>query len=436
AEQEMVHAGVADHDRLVDPLRQHARGAAHLGHVLVQQADDPRLELAEVGRIELRERDARHEIATEDRLRIQARHRRQLLAGLELDQRSDHARGADVDGEAELHGRRVAALDGDDRSDGAGGPAAGDKGGDGDAGRIVAQRLRQPRQHARPHALGRDADGGRELLEVGRLVVLFARQRDLHQLLGDPGVDAHAESADAGPRAQNLERLLVERRRDLDGDGLGDRALAGEPVALTHEVVAELDLVHDRGRRDRALDELDAAGGAAAPAAAGGGDIHAAVVRRREDAGTGRDGQHAARPGITRLRQDDERDGHSALLYARPRYCVISNSTRPVPSPSTAGGAVCAVRRPASTPCATRPSRCSVIPAAGATPPLTKVTGFTLSDSIRESSVTKSLPMSAKGRPTVLKASPRSALQIVSPRSNCGDDRRPWTGSESSTWPW
>src|SRR5258708_1742484 len=215
-----------------------------------------------------------------------------------------------------------------------------------------------------------DTDASRELLEVGRLVVLLPWQRDLHQLLGDSGIDAHAESADPGPRAEDLERVLLERRRDLDGDGLGDRALAGEPVALTHEVVAELDLVHDRGRRDRALDELDAAGGAAAPAAAGGGDVHAAVVRRREDAGAGRDGQLAARPGVARLRQDDERDGHSTLLYARPPYCVISNSTRPVPSPSTAGGAVCAGRRPASTPCPPRPARTPPTPPPPPPPPV------------------------------------------------------------------
>src|SRR5438445_6234013 len=45
----------------------------------------------------------------------------------------------------------------------------------------------------------------------------------------------------------------------------------------------------------------------------------------------------------------------SAVLYAlAARYCVISNSTRPVPSPSTAGGAVWAARRPASTPRTTR----------------------------------------------------------------------------------
>src|SRR5437867_2831982 len=441
----MVHARVADDDRLVDPLRQHAGRAAHLGHVLVQQADDPRVELAEVDRVELSERDARHEIAAEDRLGIQARHRRELLARLQLDQGGDHAGGADVDGEAEFHGRRVAALDRDDRPPGAGGRAARgaarSEGRDGDAGRIVAQRLRQPHQHARPNALGRHTDRRRELLEVGGLVVLLARQRDLHQLLGDAGLDAHAEPADARTGAEDLERSLLERRGHLDGDRLGDRALTGKPIALAHEVVAELDLVHDRGRRDRALDELHAAGRAAAAAAAGGGDIHPPVVRRLEDAGAGRDGQLAACPGVARVRQDDERDGHPAILYAlAARYRVISNSTRPVPSPSTAGGAVWAARRPASTSRAASASRTASTrrwaSAACAAAPGAKVTGFTLSASMRESSVKKSLPMVVKGSATSFTAAPRSALQIASPRSNCGDDSRPCTGSESSTWPW
>ena len=52
--------------------------------------------------------------------------------------------------------------------------------------------------------------------------------------------------------AQDLERALVEGRRDLDDERLGRRQLAGEAVSLAHQVVAELELVVDRaGRRPR-----------------------------------------------------------------------------------------------------------------------------------------------------------------------------------------
>ena len=111
AEQDVMHARVADDDDLVDPLGQHAGVAADLLDVLVQEADDPRVELPQIAGIELREGDARHEVAAEDRLRIQAGDRPELLAGLELDQGGHDARRADVDREAELHRRGVAALD-------------------------------------------------------------------------------------------------------------------------------------------------------------------------------------------------------------------------------------------------------------------------------------------------------------------------------------
>jgi hypothetical protein len=144
-------------------------------------------------------------------------------------------------------------------------------------------------------------------------MVLLARQRDLHQLFHDAGVDAHAEAGDAGSRAEDLERLLLERRCELHRDRLGDCALAGESIPLTYEIVAELDLVHDRRRRDRAGDKLHAAGGAAAAAPARRGDVDAAGVRGLENAGAGRDAELAAHRGIARS-QDDERDGHPRLL--------------------------------------------------------------------------------------------------------------------------
>src|SRR3989449_9414951 len=106
-----MHASVADDDDLVDPLREHSGLAADLLDVLVQEADDPGVELSQIAGVELREGDARHEVAAEDRLGIEARDRRELLARLELDQRRHHAGRADVDREAELHPGGVSALD-------------------------------------------------------------------------------------------------------------------------------------------------------------------------------------------------------------------------------------------------------------------------------------------------------------------------------------
>ena len=74
--------------------------------------------------------------------------------------------------------------------------------------------------------------------------MLLLGQRDLHHLL----VDARrrwprGRRAGRRPGAQDLEAALVERRGDLDGDRRGDRALAGQAIALADQVVAELDLV-------------------------------------------------------------------------------------------------------------------------------------------------------------------------------------------------
>src|SRR6058998_2309156 len=156
------------------------------------------------------------------------------------------------------------------------------------------------------------AQGGGELLEVGDLVVLLAGQADLHDLLPDPGVERDAaHSNDARPGAQDLERALLERRRDLDGHGLTRHALAGEPVALADKVVTELDLVHDRRRRDRAGDELHPAGGASAPASARGGDLDGCRVRRFQDRGVGREGERPSWRGVAGIGQDGQEDGHA-----------------------------------------------------------------------------------------------------------------------------
>jgi hypothetical protein len=306
AEQDVMHAGVADDDDLVDPLREHAGVAADLLDVLVEEAEDPSLELSQVARVELREGDARHEVAAEDSLGVEARQRRELLARLELEERRHHAGRADVDREAELHPGGVAALDRENPL-----ATAGRERRHGDARGVVAKGLRQSLENRGTDVGGREADRFQELLEIGRLVMLLARQRDLDDLLGDTGIERDpAELPHVGPGAQHLERPLLERRRDLDGHGLVEDALAGEAIALTDEVVAELDLVHDRRRRRQTGQELDPARGAPSAPAARRGDVHAARVRRLQNRGPGRDAERPARRGAAGSEDDRQRDGH------------------------------------------------------------------------------------------------------------------------------
>jgi hypothetical protein len=182
----VVHAAVADDHRLVDPLGRHAGLAADLGHVLVEQPHDPRGELAEVAGIELGEGDARHEVTAEDRLGVEAGDRGQLLTRFQLEQRGDHRGGADVDGQAELHAGGVAALDGQDV------PRAG---GHGDGAVLFAQGRGQAGQHAGADVPGGEPHGRHQLLDIGRLVMLLARERDLDDLLGDAGVEGEAGRA-------------------------------------------------------------------------------------------------------------------------------------------------------------------------------------------------------------------------------------------------
>ena len=309
-----MHARVADDHDLVDPLREHARLAADLLDVLVQEADDPRVQLAQIAGIELRERDPRHEVPAEHRLGIQARDRRELLARLELHQGGHDARGADVDRQAELHDGGIAALHRKDPR-----PAARrarrvgsrHERGHGHARRIVAKRRRQSLHDGRADVGGGEADGFEELLEVGGLVMLLARQGDLDHLLGHARIERHAaELAYARPGAEDLERALVERRRRLDGDGLVQDALTGQAIALAHQVVAELDLVHDRRRRRQAGQELDPARRAAAAPAAGRRDVDAARVRRLEDRRPRRDAQRPARGRVVWIGDEGQRDGH------------------------------------------------------------------------------------------------------------------------------
>ena len=166
--------------------------------------------------------------------------RGELLAGGQLDERRHHARRAHVDGEAEFHGRGVAALHGDDAP-----PEGGDRGPRG----IVAQGLGQAGEHAGADVGRIASDDGEQLFEVGGLVVLLARERHRDEALVHAGVDGHAAQRAGGIGGpQHLERQLLDGRRHLHGHGLARPALAGQAVALAHLVGPELDLVHD-GRR-------------------------------------------------------------------------------------------------------------------------------------------------------------------------------------------
>ena len=124
----------------------------------------------------------------------------------------------------------------------------------------LAQRARKGADHVEWHVLGREASRLRELLEIRGLVVLLLRQLDPDHLLADPGVHGHLRPDDrARLDTEDLERALVEGRRDLDDERLRRRQLAGEAVSLAHQVVAELKLVADRAGRGHALDDLDPA---------------------------------------------------------------------------------------------------------------------------------------------------------------------------------
>jgi hypothetical protein len=179
------------------------------------------------------------------------------------------------------------------------------------ARRIVASADGNP-EHGRADVGRGEADRFEKLLEVGGLMMLFARQGDLDHLLGDPRIERDpAELPHAGPGAKDLERALVERRRRLDGDCFVEHTLAGEAIALADQIVAELDLVHDRRRRRQPRQELHATGRAPPAPAAGGGDIDAARVRRLENRGAWRDRQRPARRGIARI--GNERAGRPWL---------------------------------------------------------------------------------------------------------------------------
>ena len=293
-EEDVVHHRVADDRDLVDPLREDAGALEKLGDLLVQERDDPRLKLPQVRRIPLDEGDAGHEVAAERRLRVQAGHGRHHLARGQLEEARHHARRSHVDGEAEGHGRRIAALHGERMVR---------EGDDGDLALGVAEDAREGADHVERDGLGSDSGDARELFEIGGLGPFAPGEVDMDEALPHAGLhlDTRTRHRVVGD-AEDLERPLVERGRHAHRRRLDRRRLAGEAVAFADEVVAELELVVDGGRRRRALHELDAARRAAAAPAA----------RRRDLDPLGLAG---TQEGSARLDRDgapvgEERDGH------------------------------------------------------------------------------------------------------------------------------
>ena len=336
AQQHVVHARVADDGHLVDPLGKHAGAPQQLVDLLVQEADDAALELPQIRRVPLSEGDPRHQVAAERRLGVQARDRRHHLARGELEKRGDHARRADVDRDPERHRGGVAALDAERRAL---------ERDDRHLALALAERGRERADHVEGDVHGREAGRQRELLEIRGLVVLLLRQLDPDDLLADPGVHGHLRPDNrARLDAQDLERALVEGRRDLDDERLHRHQLAGEAVSLAHQVVAELKLVADRAGRGHALDDLDPAGRAAAAPAAGGRDVHSLGVRRAEQSGAGLDGD---RPAIRQKRHGD--GGHVVILdHGEAGNLATQRRLRPSGADGIVGPCKTSARRPAA----------------------------------------------------------------------------------------
>ena len=138
--------------------------------------------------------------------------------------------------------------------------------------------------------------------------MLLLGQGHVDDRFPDAGVEGHGQGEVVRAfGAQDLKGPLVQRRRHLHRDGLADTALAGEPIALADEAVAELELIHDRGGRDGPRDELHAAGRAATAAATGGRDVHAGAMRGLEDGHARLDVQR------TLIGQDGEGDAHASV---------------------------------------------------------------------------------------------------------------------------
>ena len=307
AEEDVVHAGVADHHDLVDVLAGHSGDAARVPDEAVDRVQHLGAERDELLLVELRVGDARHEVAAVHGLRVDAADRGQLLPGLQVQERPHDAGGADVERHAVGVLGGVPGLDVDD--------AAVERG-DRELAALLAQLagdLAQRRDRDAP--VDRGVDGRQHLREIGGLAVLLARGARGDDLLYHAGVDREPRAV----RGSAVERLrpgrvaagqdLVPRlrlRRQGHHLAVGDRAgLAAETEALLHLLVAELEGVLHGGRGDVAGEDLAAAAPASAARAARG--IHG----------------DARRPGRV------EQRGAASDTRARRTAFASSGSTKP-----------------------------------------------------------------------------------------------------------
>ena len=309
AEEDVVHAGVADDHHLVHVAKfDTGLGAGLLGVAVdrVQHLGAQGLQL--LGR-ELGVGDARHQIAAIDRLRVDAADRGQLRAGLQVHQRADDAGGADVESHAVLLAAGVAGLDIDDFA-----VEAGDR----EPPALGAQRAGQfAQQFERHRDLGVEAEREGHLLQVRGLVVLVVRGLGLDETFLDARIEPDPMGGlDApGPHQELVPDLGLGRGHHdpAIGDHLG---LAGQAEALVHLVMAELDLVHDGRRRQVAVEHLDPATAALAAPAAGRRQLEPGGLSDLEEGLADGRGPLSVRGLSGRI---DEGDGH-AVAHVRPSW--------------------------------------------------------------------------------------------------------------------
>ncbi len=140
--------------------------------------------------------------------------------------------------------------------------------------------------------------------------MLGFRRLDGDGQLLDPGIERHRRGL--GLAAQQLMPGLGLGRHGPDHRVVDQPGLAGQPEPLAHLLVAELNVVGDRGRGQGAGDHLAAARPAAPALAAGGGDLDPGPVG-------------GVQQGLTPFR----RDGALAPVLADPEFDRLVQSFKP-----------------------------------------------------------------------------------------------------------
>ena len=302
AEEDVVHARVADHHDLVEVVAGDAGAGARFLDEVVDRVQHLGAQGGELLLVELGVGDARHEVAAVDGLGVDAAHRGQLLPGIEVHERPHDAGGADVERHAVGVPGGVAGLDVDD-------PAV--EGGDGQRAALLAQLPGDLAHHRERDAPGgRGIDGRQHLGEIRGLVVLLARDvRDddvlLHARVEREAGAVHHSGAGRIAAGEDLVARLGLRRQGHDL-AVGHRArLAAEPEPLPHLLVAELEGVLHGGRGHVPGEDLAAAAPAAPARAAGRLHADTRRPRRVEQRGAAPDARPAHRLRAVRIDESD-----------------------------------------------------------------------------------------------------------------------------------